>query len=69
MKFTYTIRWTDPIKKQMPFLRIDGDENMAMYIAKKKLDEGMENVVVALQKATEGNEDERYPAIDAGDME
>ena len=65
MKFSYTIRWTDPIKKTMPFLKIDGDDNMAMYIAKKKLDEGMENVVVAIQKATEGNEDEHYPAVDA----
>jgi len=69
MKLTYTIQWTDPVKQNMPFLKIDGDDNIALYIAKKKLDEGMENVVIRLNKAVEGKEDEHYPAVDNGDVE
>ena len=69
MIFTYVIRWTDPTKKQSPYLRIGGDENMALYIAKKKLDEGMVDVSIDILKATEGKEDEHYPAIDAGGVE
>lgn len=69
MKFLYTIQWTDPVKKTMPFLKIDGDDNMALYIAKKKLNDGMESVVIRITKATEGKEDEHYPAIENGDVE
>ncbi len=69
MKFSYTIQWTDRVKNTMPILKIGGDDNMALYIAKKKLDEGMENVVIRITKEVEGKEDEYYPAIDSGDVE
>lgn len=68
MKFSYTVQWMDPVKQNMPFLKIDGDDNMALYIAKKKIEDGMESVVIRITKAVEGKEDEHYPAID-GDVE
>ena len=71
MRFLYKIAWTDPSSQSVKYLSL-ADENMMLYIVKKKIADGMQNVTIYAGTTT--NED--YPdnpnwqAIDnPGDME
>jgi len=71
MRFLYKIAWIDPSKQTTKYLSIS-DSNMAMYIAKEKLSQGMQQVVIYITETT--NEDfpidDNWKAIDnPGGME
>ena len=66
VKFKYTICWVDNQAGRSPKVTVD-DPNIAMYIAKKKVADGMESVIINVSRAEEGMEDETFPAIEVED--
>ena len=56
MRFLYKIAWVDPSSQSTKYLNI-ADENIMLYIVKKKIAEGMQGVTIYANTTT--NED--YP--------
>ena len=47
MKFSYRVIWVDTVKNRQRFVDID-DQDIAVFIAKKKVNDGMQNVVIQI---------------------
>ena len=66
MKFSYRVIWVDTVKNKQRFVDID-DQHIAVFIAKKKVSDGMQNVVIQVlgdRTAMSDLNDVSWPAID-----
>ena len=65
MKFKYRIIWTDTSKNRQEWCDMS-DQNIAIFVAKKKVNDGMQNVIIQVtgEWGTDPN-DVSWPAIDA----
>ena len=63
MKFNFRVIWYNPTKDRQQ--SVDVDQNQAIFIAKKKLSDGMQNVVIQVFRDYGDNPDDpTWPAID-----
>ena len=63
MKFNFRVIWYNPTKGRQQ--SVDAEQNHAIFIAKKKLSEGMQDVVIqVLSDYGDNPNDPTWPAID-----
>lgn len=57
MKFNYRIIYFDPTKNRQEYVDMD-NQNIAIFIAKKKVRDGMQNVIIQLTLVGEYSDQE-----------
>jgi len=65
MKFTYKIFWVNTTKNRRETCEVH-EQNIAIFIAKKKVNDGMQEVLIQIIGENGDNlDDAAWPAIDA----
>ena len=60
----YRIFWINPEKQRQEVSEFE-DQSIAMFVAKKKVNEGMQNVVIQLFPGSQKIPDDAIPVVDA----
>lgn len=70
MKFKYRVIWTNINKNRQEWVDIDS-QHIALFVAKKKVADGMQNVLIQVtgDHSIMDTEDTSWPAIDADTFE